>query len=243
MTLSKPNPYLVPLHANKEKQRYAMEKQLRGDVARRRKLARHVVEEKARRLLTINQSEHFGDFQSMWHTLLENYRMVCFSSDPQSILMWSYYAAGHTGLSIHFDATRIPWGTAQRVHYSTEYPRVTIPFQNLTPDAIARACILTKSQQWEHEKEYRLINYPATLAYSSPKILDVCMEWKSERIAVIPEGSITGVTLGARMHEMDKQRLVRLCRSEGIPVHMAKTHHSEFAVDTAFDETLGLSGG
>lgn len=73
------------------------------------------------------------------------------------VLMWSHYAANHTGVCLGFSTSPDSHLTfAQRVTYSDERPVVdwTSPEKD---EALFRA-LLTKAQFWDYEKEWRLFD-------------------------------------------------------------------------------------
>jgi hypothetical protein len=90
--------------------------------------------------------------------------MVCFSADPSSTLMWSYYAEGHTGIAIRFNmALRnlAAFGNAVgrvlpiEVHYQREFP--TVNYYKSKTSELLFTVLGTKSLAWKHEQEWRLV--------------------------------------------------------------------------------------
>jgi len=89
----------------------------------------------------------------------KNYGVACFSEDFDNILMWSHYADGHKGLCLEFDTNYIPFDDVSKVHhvkYRNAYPVIspvaflTEPIESLTP-------LITKSEEWCYENEWRII--------------------------------------------------------------------------------------
>lgn len=92
--------------------------------------------------------------------LIQQYRsqlgLYCLTERRDSILMWSHYAADHTGYCLEFEATDYTpvFGTAQQVSYSRSYPE--IDFYN-TPEAEkVSLALLTKFEDWRYEHEWRI---------------------------------------------------------------------------------------
>ena len=79
--------------------------------------------------------------------------LACFCELPDSILMWSHYAANHTGLCIGIrpDKMRLPPEKALRwkVHYDDE----RLPFEHPKPNELP----LRKALAWEYENEWRVV--------------------------------------------------------------------------------------
>jgi len=159
-----------------------------------------------------------------------DYPMCCMSANRDSTLMWSYYADGHTGLCVHFDATTAPFANASRVDYSNEYPQIPIPIAGLEPEVLLRLALLTKSAVWSHEQEYRLINMWLTYTHPPKRLLADMFTWKEKQIAVIPASFIIGVTVGASMADSEIEEIQRIChdRPLKIPVYQAQTGKTRF---------------
>ena len=76
---------------------------------------------------------------------------LCLSATASSILMWSHYAANHTGFVVSFDADHKYFRTdTDPVVYSDTRPAVT----SISKEGY-RALFFTKSKDWAYEKEYR----------------------------------------------------------------------------------------
>lgn len=160
--------------------------------------------------------------------LHSQYPMCCVSAVRDSILMWSYYAAGHTGMCIHFDATKAPFALAQRVVYADEYPQLPWP-PDVAPEVARTILALTKSSVWRHEQEYRVINMP-TRHGSAERVFDDLYEWKTRQLMVLPRHLIVGVTVGAAMPSAEIDSILRVCYNRGarIPVYRARCHPERY---------------
>lgn len=115
--------------------------------------------------------------------------IYCLSRVPDSVLMWAYYAAGHTGYCLMY-ANRGRIGEAFEVSYSTDYPHYDY-FD--TPYKQAKAGVLTKFMDWSHEQEYRLLsNKGSGLERMTPDLLE-------------------GVILGCKMAAEQEEVIRDLC--------------------------------
>jgi hypothetical protein len=87
-----------------------------------------------------------------WRILKErinNYRVCSFSEDPSSILMWSYYGAGHSGMCLELDMTE----------YNDNIHKVSYVHKIEVHNAPSPIHLLThKLGAWSHEKEYRWVS-------------------------------------------------------------------------------------
>lgn len=117
---------------------------------------------------------------------------ACFATDPTSMLMWSYYAEGHSGIAVRFgmDLDRIAalgralvaQGThlfPVEVQYSEDFPNCNY-YTSTTHDRL-KMLLGTKSIAWKHEGEWRFV-LPNRAGHFK-----------------IPSPIITGVVLGMRI--------------------------------------------
>lgn len=83
-------------------------------------------------------------------------RVYCLAEDPLSILMWSHYAAKHTGICLEFHLGNPLFMKVLPVEYQDDFPDID-PSEMY--DRVDEA-VLTKAKCWEYEKEFRLIGGP-----------------------------------------------------------------------------------
>jgi len=83
-------------------------------------------------------------------------RIYCLTPDPCSTLMWSHYAENHRGICLEFHLGNPLFLNALQVIYRSVYP-VWVPQEM---QAIADEAVLTKSKDWEYEREFRLVGSP-----------------------------------------------------------------------------------
>lgn len=94
--------------------------------------------------------------------------VLCFSKNPENILMWSHYANNHKGIVYEFKPSLF---TDKRTSSFTAFPyKVNYPKDKsyeplsytLTGDAKKEQFayeLLTKAKDWEYEEEYRMIDF------------------------------------------------------------------------------------
>jgi hypothetical protein len=92
-----------------------------------------------------------------WEATMAQTRMVCFSTRPNSIRMWSYYAQAHEGICVGYDTTKRPFWVAQKVKYQNpETPFDVVAASKSDPTEIAANITFRKSSEWDFEEEYRV---------------------------------------------------------------------------------------
>lgn len=149
--------------------------------------------------------------------------LYCLSEINDDILMWSHYANGHRGLCLQFDAIsdarlgdRMLFGQAIKVIYSEERPICNI-YKIGQPKEYQKA-LLTKSNHWEYEKEWRVIRTPGE---------------GGPGIKPFHPMSLTGVIFGAQISQENKQRVIEWVKRypTRLSLYQAKINETEFKVD------------
>jgi hypothetical protein len=147
--------------------------------------------------------------------------IACFSEIKDSILMWSHYAASHTGFCIEYDFAQLgPQDVLTRLLYPVLYtdkmfdmakyvfPEDRSDFNNLFLTYAA----ITKSLEWSYEKEWRLV-FPMGPSFESFN------RW-------VPKP--TGVYLGAKISQENREKVIRIAEKKEIPVYQMKMESSQF---------------
>ena len=118
--------------------------------------------------------------------------VYCLSSEFVDEAMWAYYGESHAGIAIILDSTPemvlrvVPPLFPLRVEYSDTPP--TVRYWEIPADELARACRGTKSVNWRHEREWRLVGPEAGLFE-------------------VPRGMISGLAVGLRTSSGDRRRV------------------------------------
>lgn len=118
---------------------------------------------------------------------LEAYRVCCFSSNPKSLLMWSHYGSGHSGICLELDVAAY----SEKL-FKVEYLNDLSSIADATPEKILRY----KASSWAYEEEYRIVLSPNATA----KYLKV---------------AIKAVLIGAGVKDDYIRPLFELCRITG----------------------------
>ena len=86
---------------------------------------------------------------------------ACFAKDATNMLLWSYYAEGHSGIAVRFNMARdnlaaIPGECIPvEVRDQQDFPNVNY-YKSTTAEFVA-TILGTKSVAWKHEEEWRLV--------------------------------------------------------------------------------------
>jgi len=100
--------------------------------------------------------------------------VLCMSAVNDDILMWSHYADCHKGICIEFDGENKFMAHAQKVQYAPERKAIN-PYRDDKKVSMEKA-LLTKSDHWKYENEWRLIRYeqgPGTVDFRPENVTGV----------------------------------------------------------------------
>jgi hypothetical protein len=137
---------------------------------------------------------------------VDNVGVLSLSATDRNILLWSHYAAGHTGLCLKFIATKHTpfFGLALPVTYTQAYPEINVLSP---PDKQIDAFLLTKAENWHYEEEWRIIDHD-----------------RGAGDKVFPAELLVGVILGARMTQKDKRTVADWAKESRSPVEILQAH-------------------
>lgn len=165
----------------------------------------------------LDRAETFGrrfeGITSRWlHKHVQRSLYVCsFAQRPDSMLMWSHYAAHHRGFCVEY--TLDTWGADQRdAMFPVIYDAVRFdasPYAELTVPGFNRHYMLLsslhKAPEWSYEQEWRLV-FPDVqregTGYSHP----------------LPKPS--RVYLGARIGSKERRRVLQIAKRRNLPVSL-----------------------
>jgi hypothetical protein len=174
---------------------------------------------------------YFNNIYRIWEERhLNNSGILCLSEKSDDILMWSHYAAGHSGVCLESNVERGDklLEFAQPVTYAAEYPDFDITkafaVEERRADALvkfARTIFLTKSNHWEYEREWRVIDFPT--------VPEVRLHGSRQ----LPRQALAGLILGCQMAKEGKLEIRKLakCWSQRPVVYVASRKDRQFALD------------
>ena len=141
----------------------------------------------------------------MWQTIQKQYRVYCLSKHPDSTLMWSHYADSCKGLCLEFSVQNELFCGALKIDYVEHYPAYSIC---ATDDDADIRQLLTKSDAWHYEDEFRVIasEHPYTFA-------DV--PTTKQGFLPLPKDALQSVIVGALMPEADRELVRSLVHGVG----------------------------
>lgn len=138
------------------------------------------------------------------------------SENNSNILMWSHYADSHKGYCVGLDYNILLKivGSIGPVTYSDKFPKLSILPKSPVEDFMK--LLTTKSNDWEYEKEVRII-----------------MRFKARETIRIPDDCIREVILGHKMEENHKKEIIDLIKTKSTPIEIfqATMNGEKFKLD------------
>lgn len=153
----------------------------------------------------------------------KHYGIVCFSELKDSIPMFAYYAAGHTGFCLEFATNKAMsenfFAQAKEVNYATTFPELKV--EHPGTKEIVQAMLATKCKVWEHEREWRIIKAPDELP--------------PDRKVAFPPCILTSIILGCAISKQDREFVKQLLRQRpnSINLYQAKPAANRYAIDVS----------
>ncbi len=125
------------------------------------------------------------------------------SADPAQILMWSHYADSHQGCCLEFSTKQNFFEAAFPVDYPPVYPKFNYFEKAQDAMEFAKATLLTKSNLWAYEKEWRMLEMEG-----------------SRKLYLFEPQALTGIILGHWMKMEHKNLIHQLVKKLDSPVRL-----------------------
>ncbi len=164
--------------------------------------------------------------------------ILSLTESPDDLLMWTYYAGGHTGFVVEFDSqnaffaneNRLGVTTARKVEYSQTVP---LPYL-MDNDKIAQERIVNmfyvKNLRFQHEREWRMV---AGLDMSDNQKM---LKDKTKIFLYhFDPTAVTGVIFGARMSEENRAKILAIVsqdRYKHVSVSQAVPINGEIVIES-----------
>lgn len=142
----------------------------------------------------------FETIRNLENIAKSRFSIVCFSDKNDSILMWSHYAHYHTGFCIEYDLTekKVFNDNIRPVNYIKSRVIIDKSVQ-YNQDRLMEA-VLTKSDEWSYENEWRLIISNISGLYANVK------------------NNIQSIYLGAKVPENKKNEIMDYFKNSNVTI-------------------------
>ncbi len=185
-----------------------------------------------------------AEIEEIKKNILDNSRIICFSKEHLSILMWSHYANYHKGFALAYSKDNLKNATAfdannnilssclrlGAVRYQTNMPDCGAFFYEYFPKKLMghphfdhtgffTQLMYNKTQEWTYEEEWRLCSVPD----------DYSQIDHAHYISVRP----AAIFLGSKMSNKQKWQLYSIAKKKDIAVFevWANSQYSEFRLN------------
>ena len=129
----------------------------------------------------LKSEEDVKQYVNLRYDLIDRLNAVCFSEDFKNPLLWSHYADKFHGICLGFEVKTYDYAYSSNVH-QVRYKRSRVGFDDVGIDYVdgeliivdsikARNLILTKSQDWRYEEEWRIMAQSPLNQIQSPTIV------------------------------------------------------------------------
>jgi hypothetical protein len=178
---------------------------LRSVATKRIDARREAAFERRLRVDAVYRNEVIQGLSTSNQSVIGQRRIYCLTPDPLSTLMWSHYGDNHRGICLEFHLGNPVFLNAWEVKYDKKYP-AWVPHRVLEH---AIDMLLTKSDAWRYEQEFRVIagpDYPD----GHPLKLD-------GKFLPLPRRSLVGVIVGCNGNYAQAMEIVNQ-HAPGLPI-------------------------
>ena len=157
---------------------------------------------------------------------------LCMSEVPNNLLMWSHYAASHTGFVLEFNAEHPYFDERRSADDTFRYIRRVL-YRDVRPigklsELDPEDFFFIKSMQWSYEREWRIIR-----SFTDATKVVPATPYPIHLFALPPE-AITGVIVGARTTNNFKKQILKHVEDRfmagSCPVRYAILDSSDFVL-------------
>ncbi len=174
----------------------------------------------------ITKQDQYQNLESLKKRLQNVFKVSCFSTENNNLLMWSHYAKNHQGFCVEYDISKIKMEHTFRINFwPVIYKTKTLDISllkkiknvignNPTLSPLLRIIIGTiKAKDWYYEKEWRFIQRNIDSDLFTMPIKPSC------------------VYLGAKISSENKQIIKEILREQSIPHKHMKLKQGYFSLE------------
>jgi len=144
-------------------------------------------------------------------------RVCCLTEKNDSIIMWSHYAKYHKGICVEYEIDSEHFkNMVYPVIYSGKLFDMTNIFEKVQTGSFnnlfATVAAMHKSPEWSYEKEWRII----------------VPTGEKSGIGNIPAPQIKSITLGSKISNENKNKIIEIANTSGIECYKMKISNYQF---------------
>lgn len=165
----------------------------------------------------------------------KNFRVTCFSAAQDNFLMWSHYAASHTGVCFGIRPLQMNLGEKRALRWKIDYRDERIPFEHPKPYELA----LRKAKAWKYEKEWRVVMATGDLSSGNRPLPRMHSKPRSEPgyFLNLQWDAIESIRFGALVDRKKRSAILKIlqaeerCHIQAIQMHLSV---DKFALEEEF---------
>lgn len=156
-------------------------------------------------MVSLNPIEFIAKMERSLQDAANRIGVLSLSATNRNVLLWSHYAAGHSGICLKFQVANNTMflDFTQPVKYFQDYPEINL-IKN-SPEEQVQAFLLTKAIDWKYEEEWRIIDVRKGPGYKK-----------------FPYEMLSEVIFGARMDLRDKREIVEWVKDRKTPIQLSQ---------------------
>jgi hypothetical protein len=178
---------------------------------------------------------------------IERRGIYCLTPDPLCPLMWAHYAASHTGICLEFHISNLLFLRAQGVDYQVDYPEILT--EDMYTIETVEKILLTKSECWRYEQEFRILASPDLPEDNPVRLHDGYLKLQPlslMSIIVGCKGDYQAVqkVVDAEVPDLRVTQLIRAANQYSLAMALAPDHHKgkEFRSWPPYDAIPAIAG-
>lgn len=174
----------------------------------------------------ITKQDKYQDLEGLKKTLQNSFKVSCFSTDNNNLLMWSHYAKNHQGFCVEYDVSKIEIEHTFRINfwpiiYQTRTLDIMLlkEIQKVIENTPVLSSLLgivigtIKPKDWSYEKEWRFIQRNVDDNLFTMPVKPSC------------------VFLGAKISSDNKKIIKEILREQNIPYKHMKLKPGYFSLE------------
>ena len=182
--------------------------------------------------LFIEEMKQFST--EMGSAIDQQYRVYCLGQDVYNTLMWAHYADAHQGLCLEFSTSNHVMCCALGVEYKREIPNIAAYSDDDDTNLIP---LLTKSEVWSYEQEYRLVPQEYRLVAQEDQIKtehDTLIT--NNKYLKLPDGALTSIILGCLGCQRQREEVQELVQKHSPETRVRQAVRLENCYELRIDD-------
>ena len=163
----------------------------------------------------VNEISH-----GIWRAIADRYRVYCLGQNSADLLMWSHYADNHRGICLEFTTRNVVMCCATQVEYCSVFPIGRLYSKSEDDNLVP---LLTKSDVWSYEHEYRLVAQERDKSTAHDTLMT------DANYLTLPPNTLTSIIVGCQ-GSVDEVQSVVTRFAANLPIRKAVREPDRYAL-------------